>query len=191
MRKMEGPEERMRRLSDRGFMKPAGRAQKVTKVARVKQEVMKGVNGRLRNGERNVPLPSGGEGDFPLDCPVRIEVDRVMGTFSHPTAGEAEGLMGHVINMDFYSKGVGAGIKVDIKLYRDPNAMQIEVDGDVVFRWRLHEDDLPTGIKAQIAEQVRLDAAVVEQADLEPGDVIEEDEDGALLVVEDDGFIEE
>lgn len=129
-------------------------------------------------------VPSGGLGDWPTDCPVRIQVERVMGTFRHETAGDATGLLGHIISQDFYTHGVGAGLQVVTKLYRDPKAMVIEVDGVEVYRWIQNRDDLPSRLREQIIEEMRVGAVWAEMVDLQPGDeVLPGEVDGTYTII--------
>ena len=95
-------------------------------------KVMTKVNGRLSAGqEKRVPvLRSGAVGDWPTDVPVLIEVERVLGLFKHPEAGDAEGVMGYIMEMEFPVHGVN----LTVKLYRDPRNVIITANGMEVYR---------------------------------------------------------
>lgn len=102
---------------------------------RVKADVSKvlpKVNGRLDAGqERTVPFQRGGSaGDWPTDLPVLVEVERVMGIFKHPEAGDAEGCMGYIMEMEFPVHGVN----LTVKLYREPRGITILANGMEVYR---------------------------------------------------------
>lgn len=126
---------------------------------------------RLAGGHENpVRVSSGGKDEWPTDCPVRIDVLRVLGRFEHDLAGPAIGLMGHIIDMDFYV----AKARVEIKLYRDPLAIKISVNGDEI--WRQIEDpdsrpSSPSSIRAAIND---IDGSWVDQVKLQPGDEVTE-----------------
>jgi hypothetical protein len=100
------------------------------------------INRGLREGEKvraGVGSGKAGKEDgWPTDCPVGIEVERVTDTKTppkHPRVREFV-LLGHILRLKFFSKGKGRkGINVEIKMYRSPNALVINVDGAEVYRW--------------------------------------------------------
>lgn len=150
------------------------------------------LQGRLSAGQNPVNVAAGGEGEFPVDCPVHIEVERVSAPFK-TEYGETLGLLGHRLHLDFYTKGVGAGTHVVISMIRDPNALRIDVDGEEVYRWVINDSDLPVKTAEVLAEQARLDQEFARQADLRSGDFVEEgDEPGTIVItreVDDDELL--
>lgn len=152
-----------------------------TKTQRVKTDhINRQLQSRLAGGTENpVRVSSGGQDEWPTDCPVRIDVLRVLGVWNHDEAGPSEGLMGHIIDMDFYTKQT----RLEIKMYRDPNAIAVNVNGDEVFRWVEKQGDLPSGPHA-IREAINAkDSAWVDQVNLQPGDEVLEDDDGTPIIV--------
>lgn len=120
---------------------------------------------------------SKGEGELPYDLPVNIDVTRVMGTVDHPAAGRAEGLLGHIIDIECFTKHRS----VQIKLAVDPNSMAVLVDGEEVYRWIQNRDDLPTG-RAIFTAQREADERWVDALDLQGGDVVTHADDGIIKV---------
>ena len=155
-------------------------------------KVVPRLQARLKGGHENpVRVSSGGEGEWPAECPVRIDVHMVMGLFNHDAAGPAEGLMGHIIDMDFYTKQS----RVLIKMYRDPNALAIIVNDEEVYRWVENNDDLPVKFFSVIEDMNSKAEKWVDQVQLQPGDEVLEDEYGQPVIVraeqDDDPIIEE
>lgn len=141
---------------------------------------------RLGNGKENpVRVSSGGQDEFPIVCPVRIDVARVMGVFEHDTAGSALGLMGHIIDLDFYTKQS----RVKMKMYRDPNALTIEVNDEEVYRWIENPDDLPIKLPEVIEKMSQEAHDWIDQVNLQPGDEVIE-KDGELVIIRVDGTTE-
>lgn len=166
-------------------MKPVGKPKRVTKVVPAKMpNVNETLQGRLLAGkEESVNVASGGEGDFPTDCPVWIEVARVMGDFEHE-GRSVTGLLGHIVSMDCYTKGTGAGTVVTLKMYRDPNALAVLVDDEEVYRWVEDSESAPLKFDAFLEEERRVSAAFVEQVDLQPGDeVLPGEVDGTYEII--------
>jgi hypothetical protein len=94
-------------------------------------KILPNVNGRLAAGrEARVPIARGGEGELPSDLPMLIEVERVLGVFRNDEAGNAEGLMGHIVDIDLPVHGV----RLTIKLYRDPRNVIITANEIEVYR---------------------------------------------------------
>lgn len=153
-------------------MKPA-RAVKVDT-----HQVMPRVNARLTK-ETKVNVATTGEGEWPMDCPVKIEVERVMGQMGNEHIGFASGLLGHIIGMDFYVQK----LHVWIKLYRDPVAMTIEVDGEEVYRFVANAADQPVKFNEIRDEINRVAGHWIEQVDLQGGDeVLEGDTPGTYKI---------
>jgi hypothetical protein len=117
--------------------------------------------------------------------PVKIDVYMILGTFKHDELRDAEGLMGHVVDMDFYTKQT----RLQIKLYRDPNAIAVEANGEEIYRWIENGDDLPTKFSAVKEDLLRVGGAWVDQVDLRPGDEVIQDGD-KLVIIREDGTTE-
>lgn len=102
--------------------------------------VMPRLQSRLAAGHENpVRVSSGGEDEWPVDLPVRIDVHRVYGTFEHDIAGPATGLMGHIVDLDFYPQHC----RIEVKVYRAPLALAVLVNGDEVFRSVVEDPEEP------------------------------------------------
>lgn len=98
--------------------------------------VMPRLQARLAAGHENpVRVSSGGEDEWPVDLPVRIDVHRVLGKFKHDLAGPALGLMGHVIDFDFYSQST----RIVIKSFLYPLGIAVFVNEEEVYR-RIEDD---------------------------------------------------
>lgn len=130
-------------------------------------------------------VPSGNPGELPSDLPMKLMVDRVFGQYMDSEFNEItiNGLLGHTVSMDFYTKGVGGGTFVEINLYRDPNAILIEVNGEEVHRWVEDETELPLRFSSVLDEERLVGQAFVEQVGLQPGDYVG---DGNEIIREDD-----
>lgn len=144
-------------------------------------------------------VKSGEPGTLPVDLPMHLIIERVMGIFGlddQPTH-EVHGLLGHSIGMDFYTKGIGSGTFVEINVYRDPNAIKIEVNGEEVFRWVEDGSELPLRTHDAIDELRRVGGEFVDQVDLQPGDFVgpgneitrATDDDDEVLVFDDEEII--
>lgn len=146
-------------------------------------------NLKQRPNERYRAL-SGSPGEMPPDLPVHLFVERVMAKM--PTEyGETLGLLGHTMDMEFYTMGVGGGQTLTVKLYRDPVAIAVYMDGEELYRWVQDDGDLPSTVAGVIAEQVRKDGEWVAQVDLKDGDFVHDDgtierEDDELLEFDDE-----
>jgi hypothetical protein len=106
--------------------------------------------------------------------------------------------MGHIIDMDFYTKQS----RVLIKMYRDPNALAIVVNDEEIYRWVENDDDLPVKFFEVIADMNSKAEKWVDQVQLAPGDEVFEDEYGQPVIlregandvsfpIDDDPIIEE
>jgi hypothetical protein len=159
-----------------------------TKVKKLPSEkINRRLQGRLAAGHENpVRVSSGGQDEFPIVCPVVIDVHRVDGLWEHETAGNAVGLMGHIIDLDFYTKES----RVMIKMYRDPNALSIEVNGEEVYRWIEDGDTIPIKHFDILAQQSERANRWIEQVDLKPGDEVIEGDDGQPVIIRVDGIVE-
>lgn len=156
----------------------------VTKTQRLDtSKVLPGTQERMdKLGVDHIRVQGGGEGEMPPDLPMLMYIDRVWGTFSHDAAGPATGLLGHILDLDFYTMGVGSGTRVMIKLYRDPVAMVVEINGEEVHRFILDPEALPSKATGMIAEMGRVGESFVEQNDIQPGDYCDEDENGLTVI---------
>ena len=141
-------------------------------------KVLPRIEGRLKNGEKRVYAASTGVGEWPLDSLVRLEVQRMIGVWEHSELPSVEGLMGHVIDLDYYCQSN----RVTIKSYTDPPGLIVEVNGEEVWRWFENPDWRPSG-KAAIAESIRRDGEFIAAADLRPGDECVEGEHGEVIVI--------
>lgn len=148
---------------------------------------------RTKNSRVNldrITVPSGNPGQLPADLPMKMIVDRVFGVLDDAhnlpikegvmghTVGlpiGAQALLGHVVGLDFYDKGHGSGTYIEINVYRDPNAIKIEVNGEEKWRWVEDKSELPMRTSEVITEQRRTDGEWVDQVDLQPGDEVLDD----------------
>jgi len=145
------------------------------------------LQGRLAGGRENpVRVSSGGKGEWPAELPVRIDVAMVLGEWKHDVAGPSEGLMGHIIDMDFYTKQS----RVKIKLYRDPNAISILVNDEEVYRWMENSADLPVKFFEVVSDMNAKAAKWVDQVDLQPGDEVIQDGDEIIIIRDEEDDIE-
>lgn len=164
---------------------PPKQPTKVTKLPG--EKINRRLQGRLAAGHENpVRVSSGGQDEFPIVCPVVIDVHRVDGLWKHETAGDAIGLMGHIIDLDFYTKES----RVLIKMYRDPNAMTIEVNGEEVYRWIEDGDSIPVKHFEILRQMSERGQRWIEQVDLQPGDEVIEGDDGEPVIIRVDGTTE-
>lgn len=152
-----------------------------TRTAKMNTDnVLPRLQSRLKGGTENpVRVSSGGEGEWPIECPVRIDVHAVIGIFEHDAAGPAEGLMGHIIDMDFYTKSQ----RVKIKMYRDPNALAIVVNDEEIYRWVENGDDLPVKFSEIINDMNSKAEKWVDQVQLQPGDEVLEGPLGEPVII--------
>lgn len=135
---------------------------------------------RLAAGHENpVHVSSGGQDEWPVVCPVRIDVSRVFGRYEHDTAGPAQGMMGHIIDMDFYTKQS----RVKIKMYSDPNALAIEVNDEEVYRWIEDNTDVVIKLPEFLERQSQEMGSWIEQVELQPGDEVVDGADGELTII--------
>lgn len=147
-------------------------------------KVMPRLNARLKGGHENpVRVSSGGEGEWPIECPVRIDVHMVMGRFGHDSLPTTEGLMGHIIDMDFYTKGQ----RVQIKLVRDPNSMAIVVNEEEIYRWVEDDADVPQRFFEVVEKMNHEGLAWADQVNLQPGDEVIDEGNGLRIVRAEDG----
>lgn len=143
----------------------------------------------IARGDR-IKAATGGQGEMPQDLPVILRMNRVMGVFSHSTAGDSEGLMGFETELEFFVHKH----TVTIKCLREPRSMWVLVDGVVVWTMEETGDDLPT--KGLLLEEILRDGnGFIEQNDLQPGDFVDTDgtitreADDEIVLIEDDDEI--
>ena len=133
-----------------------------------------------------VTIPSADFKTLPADLPMKMVVERVCGIFEleGSSGHDVHGLVGHAVGLDFYTKGHGKGTFVEIVVNREPNAIAIEVDGEVVYEWVEDGKDMPVRWDAVIEEERRIAQDFVEQTNLQPGDFV--DEDGSIIREDDE-----
>lgn len=122
-----------------------------------------------RVAERRHPNRSGlphGNQELPYDLPVNIEVERVLASIGDPPA---MGLIGWIVELGCFVHG---GKNVWIKLYRDPVALVIEVDGEEVWRWVQNPDDQPVKFRQIIDKLSEEGNDFVEANDILDGDEV-------------------
>lgn len=119
------------------------------------------VAGRAHPNRSGLPH---GHGELPYDLPVQIEVERVLAPVGDPPS---VGLVGWILEVDCF---VHDHTKVWLKMYRDPKALAIEVDGKEVWRWIAHPDDAPVKFHEVREQAARLGNDLAEALELEPGD---------------------
>lgn len=127
------------------------------------------------------PKVIGVPGGMPMDLPIYLTVDRVMyDTENHNPARRSysRGVLGHILTLDLFTKRS----TVVLKMFNDPNAFTIEVDGEEIHRWVQNPDDLPTKLPELLAMMNAMDGRWAEMANLQPGDFVDEDEDGIPVV---------
>lgn len=139
------------------------------------------VDARLAAGQTDVPAAHGHK-ETPCDFPARLLFNRVYGEFpGTETVPPANGLLGWTL--DIFALTVD-NVHVRIKFSRDPRAVVVEVDGEPVHKYVINRDGDPevTPGKLWREMQAERDGRFVELNELQPGDFVEEDDDGNVVI---------
>jgi len=111
---------------------------------------------------------------LPADFNCHMTLERVIGQFG---AENVEGMIGHIMSFEFITQRQ----KLTIKSFRDPQGIQVLLDGEVVLTSMV--DDTYPGPREANARRAEADAGFVAANDIEPGDVVDEGPMGEVIII--------